>query len=325
MKKVFRAIIIFLFIFNFALFAKDTTSVEAKNSEISDNLDLEAVASLFGESKDLEDFEKKLNDPKIQISNLDLNKDGEVDYLRVVESSESNTHVVAIQAVIGKDQFQDVATIDVEKDNKGETKVQVVGDVYMYGTNYIVEPVYVRPPVIFAFFWGAFYRPWHSPYYWHYYPHYYRPWHPYPIHIYRNNVHIHVHHTYRYVSVRHSRTAVIVHKNVRRNDYGIRYPNKSFVKRNNGITNRQQLTIKRNTVNIKTTKTIKSTGRPVNKNWKKPKTNNNRSLKSNKVTKTSSKNKTQLKKSKTKVKSTKKIRKSTSKVTIKGKKSLKKK
>ena len=34
------------------------TTVNASNSEISDNLDLKAVASIFGDSENLEDFEK---------------------------------------------------------------------------------------------------------------------------------------------------------------------------------------------------------------------------------------------------------------------------
>jgi len=50
--------------------AQDVTTITANSDDISDNLDLEAVASIFGESKDLEDFEKRLNDPKTQISNL---------------------------------------------------------------------------------------------------------------------------------------------------------------------------------------------------------------------------------------------------------------
>jgi len=153
-------------------------TVEATDSDISDNLDLEAVASIFGDAKDLEEFEKKLNDPETQISNLDLNEDGEVDYLRVIETSKDNTHLVTIQAVIEKDKYQDVATIDVEKDSKGETQVQVVGDVYMYGPGYIVEPVYVHPPVICVWFWGPLYSPWYSPFYWGFYPPYYHPWHP---------------------------------------------------------------------------------------------------------------------------------------------------
>lgn len=35
------------------------------------------------------------------ISNLDLNQDGYVDYLRVVETVEGNTHVFVIEAVLG--------------------------------------------------------------------------------------------------------------------------------------------------------------------------------------------------------------------------------
>jgi len=171
-----------------SLNAQDVTTVKATDSEISENLDLEAVASVFGEAKDLEDFEKKLNDPKTQISNLDLNGDGEVDYLRVIESSKNETHLVTIQAVIEKDKYQDVAVIDVEKDSE----VQVVGDVSIYGSNHIIYPVYVHQPVIIIWFWGPHYNPWRSPYYWGYYPPYYHPWKPYPTSRYRTNVHVHV-------------------------------------------------------------------------------------------------------------------------------------
>ena len=67
------------------IFAQDVTTVRANSSDISDNLNLQAVASIFGESNDLEDFERRLNDPNAQISNLDLNGDNRVDYLRVIE------------------------------------------------------------------------------------------------------------------------------------------------------------------------------------------------------------------------------------------------
>ena len=82
-------------------FAQDRTTVNAMSSEISDNLDLRAVASIFGDSKDLEDFEYRLNDPKAQISNLDLNNDNQVDYLRVIETIEGRTHIIVVQSVLG--------------------------------------------------------------------------------------------------------------------------------------------------------------------------------------------------------------------------------
>ena len=243
MKKIIILATMFLAFFTGSVFSQDVTTVEAKDSDISDNLDLEAVASVFGEAKDLEDFEKKLNDPELKLTNLDLNEDGEVDYLRVVETSDKDAHVVAIQAVIGKDQYQDVATIDVVKDDQGETQVQVVGDVYIYGSNYIVQPVYVHPPVIYVFFWGPLYHPWRSPFYWGYYPPYYHPWRPYPPYTYRRNVNIHVNvnNTYRNTNVRINKNTVNLQKNVSRNDFAKSHPDRSFQKRNNGASNKHAL------------------------------------------------------------------------------------
>ena len=148
-----------------SIFAQEKTTVTAKNSDISDNLDLRAVATVFGDAKDLEDFERRLNDPKTQISNLDLNNDNYVDYLRVIETVEGNVHLVVVQAVLEKDVFQDVATIEVERDNNNRVQVQVVGDVYMYGANYIYEPVYVHTPIIYNTFWVGNYRPYYSSWY----------------------------------------------------------------------------------------------------------------------------------------------------------------
>ena len=48
--------------------APDSSASESADAEISNQLDLELVATLFGESKDLEDFECKLNDPEQRIS-----------------------------------------------------------------------------------------------------------------------------------------------------------------------------------------------------------------------------------------------------------------
>ncbi len=281
MRRIFGSLLIVLFVVSGNLYAEDVTTVEATDTDISDNLDLEAVASVFGEAKDLEEFEKKLNDPETQISNLDLNEDGEVDYLRVMETSKGDTHLVTIQAVIAKDQYQDVATIDVEKIGKDETQVQVVGDVYMYGPGYIVEPVYVHPPVVFMFFWGPLYHPWHSPFYWGYYPPYYHPWHPYSRNRYRRNVevNINVNNSYSHTSVRKSKTSIDLQKESRRNDFGAKNPDKSFSKRNDGVKNRQELNQNREKPKATNTKVTdvkkptandvkKPTGRQVQQDWK---------------------------------------------------------
>jgi hypothetical protein len=230
--------------------AQDRTTVSAYNAEISDNLDLRAVASIFGDSKDLADFERRLNDPKIQISNLDLNNDNQVDYLRVIETVEGNAHLIVIQSVLGRDTYQDVATVEVERDRNNRVQVQVVGDVYMYGPNYIYEPVYAYTPVIYTSFWIGNYRPYCSSWYWGYYPSYYYAWSPWPIFRYRNHIGItiNLHHHYNYVNYRRCGVAYNnYYRGGRRgNGYEVRYPNRSFQHRNSGYANRYELDQNRN-------------------------------------------------------------------------------
>ncbi|NHM02046.1 hypothetical protein [Flavobacterium difficile] len=223
--------------------AQDKTTVTANSSDISDNLDLKAVASIFGDASNLEDFERRLNDPKSQISNLDLNNDNQVDYLRVVESVEGRTHIVVIQAILEKDVFQDVATVEIEKDSNNRVQIQVVGDVYMYGNNYIYEPIYVHTPVIYNTFWVNHYRPYCSSWYWGYYPSYYTHWSPFPIFRYRNHISVHINfgHTYNYVSYRRCHSAYNAYYGRRGNGYEMRHPNRSFSNRNRGYSNRYEM------------------------------------------------------------------------------------
>lgn len=261
------------------VFAQDTTKVSVKNEEIAENFDLKAVASAFGEAKDLEEFEKMLNDPEKQLSNLDLNEDGEVDYLRVMETVKGSTHYIAVQAVIGKDKYQDVCTIELEKDKKGEEVVQVVGDTYIYGPGYIYQPVYAAPPVIFVYFWAPVYHPWHSPWYWGYHPPYYRPWHPHPVHVYHRNVtvHVNVNVNYNRTTVRYSKNSVNIQKEQRRNDYGSAHPDKSFENRNRPANSDKKVESRPGEVKDRSSNSDKkadvkaapTTGRKVDSDWKK--------------------------------------------------------
>jgi hypothetical protein len=233
-----------LAIFSFgSMMAQDVTTVRANSTDISDNLDLKAVASIFGDSRDLEDFERRLNDPQTMISNLDLNGDNRVDYLRVVELSESNTHVIVLQAVLGVDTFQDVATIEIERDSRNNVTVQVVGDIYMYGPNYIYQPVYVAQPILFDVFWVSNYRPYYSPWYWGYYPRYYSYWAPCAPYRYHNhvNVYINTRNTYAYVNTRHSHRAGTIYGGRRSNAYERQHPNTGFSSRNRNVANRYDL------------------------------------------------------------------------------------
>lgn len=245
------------------IFAQDRTTVTATNSEISDNLDLRAVASIFGDSANLDDFERRLNDPKAQISNLDLNGDNKVDYLRVIETVEGNAHLIVIQSVLGRDTFQDIATVEVERDSNNRVQVQVVGDVYMYGNNYIYEPVYAYTPVIYTSFWVSNYHPYYSSWNWGFYPSFYFAWSPCPVFRYQNNINIYIntYNTYNYVNYRRCEVAYNNYYNGRRgNAYERQYPNRSFRHRNNGDANRNELDNNRRTRGELASNSIRNNG-----------------------------------------------------------------
>jgi len=257
--KVASLLVVFSFITTLSM-AQEKITVEAQNTDISNNLDLKAVSTAFGESANLEEFEKKLNDYDSQISNLDLNNDGQVDYLRVIEKNENGVHVVEIQAVLSKDVFQDVASIIVEKDQNNNPTVQVVGDPYLYGDNYIIEPAYAYTPSIFSFFWGVNYYSWNSPYYWGYYPSYYHHHRPYDLDMYYSNVYSHINHNQRYYytnSIRNS-SAVSIRNSIRRNDLGARQPERSFVNRNVNVRNKRDFEFNRNGVNVQSRQGVRS-------------------------------------------------------------------
>ena len=158
--------------------SQNYTQINEINSKISADLDLSIVATLFGEAKNLEDFEMRLNDPELEVSNLDLNNDNRVDYLRVVESIENNSHLVLIQAVVDREIYQDVATINVEKNNYNSINIQIIGNRNLYGTNFIYKPVYYRTPTLLSLFWNSNYRAYYSNWKWNYYPKHYYSWQP---------------------------------------------------------------------------------------------------------------------------------------------------
>lgn len=251
MKSKVASLLVVILLSTIHISAQKQITVEAKNNDISNNLDLQAVASVFGDSKDLQEFEMKLNDFDSQISNLDLNSDGEVDYLRVIESTENNVHLVVIQAVLERDVYQDVASILVERKENRRTIVQVIGSPYMYGENYIIEPVYIYTPVIYSYFWRRAYNPWFSPYHWGYYPTYYHNRRPFEMSLYASHIHSHINYNHRYYYTDRRRYANYdrFYQSVSRNDYGVRYPDRNFSSRNNNIRNRQEYDNRYNTKN----------------------------------------------------------------------------
>lgn len=159
-----------------------------------DYFSLEGALELFKKSSSPEEFERMLNAENSKVNNLDLNGDGYIDYLRVIDRTERNVHAFTIQAVISDTELQDVAVIELEKLANGKAVLQITGDEDVYGTETIIEPteevrinagttttrtvvnVWAWPSVQYVY--GPYYTVWVSPWGWHARPVWWRTWRP---------------------------------------------------------------------------------------------------------------------------------------------------
>jgi len=175
-----------------------------------DNFNLYAVMNLFQKSETLEGFERSLNDENTRINNLDLNNDNYIDYVKVLDYVDGNVHTIVLQAVLDRNESQDVAVFTVQRLRDGSVQIQLVGDEALYGRNYIIEPYYAETPnpgytgrsnrynttvvrttyvevsawPVIRFIYMPNYIIWRSSWYWGYYPGYWNPWRPYYWHYY---------------------------------------------------------------------------------------------------------------------------------------------
>ena len=182
-----------------------------------DNLNLYGVLSLFKQSRSVEEFEQLLNTPDNHVNNLDLNNDGQIDYIRVVDYGKGGLHSLVLQDPVNATESQDLAVIETEQRGNGVVHVQIVGDEELYGKNYIIEPqdgnqqppqqpMYTQQTVIVnnynpnpsvlvnvwawpcvSYIYSPGYVYWNSPWYWGYYPHWWNPWYPFSFHAYWYN------------------------------------------------------------------------------------------------------------------------------------------
>jgi len=182
----FASLLLLLFSFSASPAQQDVTIV-ASTSQAADGLDLKAVSVLFQDSKDMEAFEKALNDPETGINNLDLNADGDADFIRVVEQADGDARLIILQVPLAENEFQDVATIEVEKTADDAYNLQLHGNHIIYGYDYYVAPahVHIHTWPIISWMYGPVYRPYRSVFRIGFYPRWYRPYRPVSLNIYR--------------------------------------------------------------------------------------------------------------------------------------------
>lgn len=198
-------------------------AIESTDEELlglpGDNLDLYATLTLFQESKTIEEFEASLNDEENGINNLDLDLDGDVDFIKVVTQGEGDDFAFVLQVDVLENEIQDVAVVLVTKDESEEVNIQMVGDEELYGKDYVIEPKLETPAVtanpaysgadtvviqnepatvvvvesepIVQYVYSPIYTPYYSPYYYGYYPPYYTPYPVISVNVYfgRNRYH----------------------------------------------------------------------------------------------------------------------------------------
>jgi hypothetical protein len=189
MKKSVLSVVAIVLSGAIAAFAQDP------NPEVpGDNFSLEGALELFKKSSSPEEFEKRLNDADSKVNNLDLNGDGYIDYIRVLDRNEGNVHAFVLQAVISESEYQDVAVIELEKQANGKAVLQIVGDEDIYGIETIIEPteevrtyagtttshtvvnVWAWPSVQYVY--GPSYSVWISPWGWRLRPVWWHTWRP---------------------------------------------------------------------------------------------------------------------------------------------------
>lgn len=212
-----------------------------------DNFSLEGALEMFKKANSLEEFEKFINTEENNINNLDLNDDGEIDYITVESLKEENTHVIILSTYLDEETIQDIATIGIELTDKEFAVLQIEGNEDLYSLNTIIEPFDIeeesdtskRGPnsyevlpvkvIVNVWFWPCvkfIYHPkyvvWKSPYRWKKHPNYWKPWKPYK-HInfkskcVRHNTHYHKTKTHRIVAAKKvyksRKKATIIQKN----------------------------------------------------------------------------------------------------------------
>ena len=120
MKKSYLLLVmigVFIIAGNF----KTTAQTTSERLDLpGDNLNLYAVLKIFQESETLEIFEKKLNEEYSKINNLDLNRDGKIDYIKVIDNVDGDVHNIVLQDIMSVSENQDLAVIVVQKKNDNQ-------------------------------------------------------------------------------------------------------------------------------------------------------------------------------------------------------------
>ena len=93
-KKLFLLCICFLAAVISAKAQEDSTGLPG------DNFSLQGALEMFKQSSSIEQFEKLINTESNNVNNLDLNGDGEIDYVKVIDKADKDVHAFILQVAV---------------------------------------------------------------------------------------------------------------------------------------------------------------------------------------------------------------------------------
>jgi hypothetical protein len=161
-------------------------SVTPEVANLGDNLDLQALGELVKNSTSAQDIEEKLNNTG-SINNLDLNNDGNVDYIKVTEYGDGNQKGFSFTVDLPNNETQEIATIEVQRGGGG-AQMNIHGNQQLYGNHGHYQSHYSLGDLMIMHYLFTPHRPYYSPYHYGYYPSHYQSYRSRPYSSYRNSV-----------------------------------------------------------------------------------------------------------------------------------------
>ncbi len=205
--------------------------VTPTTSNIGDNLDLQSLGELVKQCGNAQDIENKLNADG-SINNLDLDGDGQVDYIKVNEVNNGQGRGFVF-LVDGSNGSQQVATITISQSGD-VANYSIQGNPTYYGDGgYYASTSLVRDMMIMNYLYG-YHRPYYSPYRYGHYPRYYHSYRSRPYASYHSRYgHSGYGRSYGHTTTR--TTTRTVSRPVTRSSYGSSYKSTSASTRTSSL------------------------------------------------------------------------------------------
>jgi len=165
---------------------QNSVTVTPEVANLGNGLDLQMLGELVRNSSSAQDVEDKLNSNG-SINNLDLDNDGNVDYIKVTEYGDGNNRGLSFTVDMPNGQTQEVATVELNRMNNN-VAMNIQGNNTLYGGAGYYTSHYTLGDILLMHYLFAPHRYYVSPYRYGYYPRTYHSYHIVPVTSYRSRV-----------------------------------------------------------------------------------------------------------------------------------------